>query len=126
LGAELHLLTVIETLTTLSGHEAATGLLLPRATSFMLEMAEEDAFKHLQSHAIGWEKDGLEVDIDVRRGNPAQVIAEAASGTGCDLIVLGTHGKSGIQAFWSESVASKVPGLTQIPLLLVPVRPLTK
>jgi nucleotide-binding universal stress UspA family protein len=34
---------------------------------------------------------------------------------------LGTHGKTGLEAFWSESVAPQVVNRTRLPLLLVPV-----
>jgi nucleotide-binding universal stress UspA family protein len=37
------------------------------------------------------------------------------------LIVLSTHGRSQMEAFWSGSVTPKVAGRTQLPLLLVPV-----
>ena len=40
---------------------------------------------------------------------------------GVDLIILGTHGKSGMDAFWSGSVTNKVCSECKIPLLLVPV-----
>jgi len=39
-----------------------------------------------------------------------------------DLIVLGTHGKTGSDAFWSGSATPKIASRSQIPLLLVPVR----
>jgi len=38
------------------------------------------------------------------------------------LIVLGTHGKTGSDAFWSGSATPKIASRSQIPLLLVPVR----
>ena len=121
LKAELHLLTVVETLLTLSGSEAATGILLPSATSAMLEIAEEDALERLEDKASEWRSEGLTVTLDVHRGEPVQWIIKDAITHNCDLIVLGTHGKSGINAFWSGSSAPRIPGLTKIPLLLIPV-----
>jgi len=58
----------------------------------------------------------------VRRGDPAKQLIKAAEDTHSDVIVLGTHGKSGMGAFWSGSVAPKLVGQTRIPLLLVPVK----
>ncbi len=58
---------------------------------------------------------------EVARGYPAQTIARTATQVKADLIVLGTHGKAGIDAFWAGSVAPKVSARTDIPLLLVPV-----
>jgi nucleotide-binding universal stress UspA family protein len=34
---------------------------------------------------------------------------------------MGTHGKSGMDAFWSGSVAAQVSSRSRVPLLLVPV-----
>ncbi|MEI8131344.1 MAG: universal stress protein [Leptolinea sp.] len=119
--ADLHLLTVIETLLTLSGAQAATGMLLPSATSAILEIAEEDAVERLEDKASVWRSERLTVTLDVHRGEPVQWIVKDAITHNCDLIVLGTHGKSGINAFWSGSSAPRIPGLTKIPLLLIPV-----
>jgi nucleotide-binding universal stress UspA family protein len=119
--ADIHLLTVIETMQTLSGLEAATGMLLPSATSALLEIAEEDALERLDEKASHWRSEGLTVTTDVHRGDPVQWIVKDANTHKCDLIVLGTHGKSGINAFWSGSSAPRIPGLTKIPLLLIPV-----
>jgi nucleotide-binding universal stress UspA family protein len=124
--AEIHLLTVIETMQTLSGLEAATGMLLPSATSAMLEIAEDDAQERLDEKASHWRSEGLTVTTDVHRGDPVQWIVKDANTHNCDLIVLGTHGKSGINAFWSGSSAPRIPGLTKIPLLLIPVHHLEK
>ncbi len=121
LGARLHLVTVIETLSTLGAKEAATGRLLPAATRVLLELAEESACEHLGSHAEIWEQQGILVHADVGRGEPAAMIVRIAKEAGDDLIVLGTHGRSAIGSFWSGSVAPRVLSLTDIPLLLIPV-----
>lgn len=122
-GARLHLLTVIETLSTLGVRETATAMMLPAATRAMLDMAEESACEHLQTHADAWEAKGIPVTTEVLRGDPATQIAEEAKGSNDDLIVLGTHGRTGLDAFWSGSVAPKVLGMTKIPLLIIPVGP---
>ena len=38
-----------------------------------------------------------------------------------DLIVLGTHGKTGMDAFWAGSVAHRICSQSRVPLLLIPV-----
>jgi nucleotide-binding universal stress UspA family protein len=121
LNANIHLLTVIETYTTLSGTEAATGILLPSATSAMLDLAEEEAQERLEEKAVELQKKGFIVSFDVHRGDPVQWIVKDANTHNCDLIVLGTHGKSGTKAFWAGSSAPRIPGQTPIALLLVPV-----
>lgn len=120
LGASLHLLTVVHTLGTLSGERAATGWMLPGATRAMLEIDEETAHEELEKQAAEWRKTGLVVTYEVRRGSPAQQILAAAAKV--DLIVLATHGKSGMGAFWSSSVGPKVVSAARAPLLLIPVK----
>ncbi|MFZ5860703.1 MAG: universal stress protein [Spirochaetota bacterium] len=35
--------------------------------------------------------------------------------------MLGTHGRSGMKAFWKGSVAAKIVSLSSAPILLVPL-----
>jgi nucleotide-binding universal stress UspA family protein len=118
LGASLHLLTVVSTLSTLSGEKAASGWMLPGVTRAMLEIDEETARENLEKLALEWRKTGLTVTCEVRRGNIAQQILAAAAKY--DLIVLATHGKSGMGAFWASSVGPKVVSMAHMPLLLIP------
>jgi nucleotide-binding universal stress UspA family protein len=52
-------------------------------------------------------------------GQPAEVIARMASEIGCDLIVMGSHGRGGVAELVMGSVASRVLHLTACPVLLV-------
>lgn len=52
-------------------------------------------------------------------GQPAEVIAKLAAEQGCDLIVMGTHGRGGIAGLVTGSVANRVLHLTSCPVLLV-------
>jgi nucleotide-binding universal stress UspA family protein len=122
MGAALHLLTVVQTLGTLSGERAATGWMLPGATRAMLDMHEETLGEHLEELAVPWRKAGLTVTTEVRRGDPAQQIVADGVANRADLIVLATHGKSGMGAFWSGSVGSKVVSGSTLSLLLIPVK----
>jgi nucleotide-binding universal stress UspA family protein len=122
LGSDLHLLTVVQTLGTLSGERAATGWMLPGATRAMLDMHEETLGEHLEELAVQWRKAGLKVTTEVRRGDPVQQIVADGVAARASLIVLATHGKSGMGAFWSGSVGSKVISGSTLPLLLIPVK----
>jgi len=116
--ASLHLLTVIPTLGTLSGERAAAGRLLPGATSAMLDMTEEFTVDYLEEQATTLRTQGIQARTTIRRGDPVQQIL--ADSQDEDLIVLGTHGKAGIDAFWAGSVAPKIVNQTRLPVLLVP------
>ena len=121
-SADLHLVQVVPTLNTLSGEKAATGRFMPGATTIMLEMAETAAVEHLKEHAAEWQASDLQVTAEVRRGDPAAQVVASAQKTGADLIILGTHGKAGMKAFWSGSIASKIIAQVHTPLLLIPVK----
>jgi nucleotide-binding universal stress UspA family protein len=116
------LLMVVPTLATLSGEHGATARLLPTATSAWLDMSEESAGEHLQQKATDLRASGLRVRAEVCRGDPAGAIVQSALQMRADLVVLGTHGRRGVDAFWSSSVAAQVAGRSRVPLLLVPVR----
>ena len=65
---------------------------------------------------------GVQISAEVQRGDPAKEVVQSASTNDSRLIVLGTHGKSGMNAFWTGSVAPKIVEQTTLPILLVPVR----
>lgn len=52
-------------------------------------------------------------------GEPAEVIARFAKEQGCDEIVIGTRGLSGISSLLMGSVATKIIHLAEVPVLLV-------
>ncbi len=118
-GAQLFLLSVVPTYSTLTGHQAATGSLMPAATHAMLDLREENALAHLKSHVESMQKEGIQAKAEVARGDPAPTIEKAAEQSGADMIVLSTHGKAGVEAFWARSVAPHVAQHTKTPLLLV-------
>ena len=117
--SELHLLSVIPTFGTLAGEQAAAGNLMPATTQAFLDMKEENVRNHLQEHVKALRKKGLSASAEIARGDPASVIAKVAENM--DLIILSTHRRKGMGAFWARSVAPKVAQKTKIPLLLIPL-----
>ena len=65
--------------------------------------------------AIGVE----DVEGHLADGHPGEVIAEMAGKLDADLIVMGTHGRRGLERALMGSVAREVANTTPIPLLLV-------
>lgn len=120
-GAELHLILVVPTLSTLSGPNAVAGRLLPGATTEILELTRQGAETYLVRHLNRLQAQGLSVKAEVHRGDPATTIIDTAQKSGIDLVILGTHGKVGTHAFWSGSIAPKVSGHSHLPLLLVSI-----
>jgi nucleotide-binding universal stress UspA family protein len=62
---------------------------------------------------------GLTVKTAVITGQPAQSIIEYAAGEGCDLIVMGTHGRTGLSHAVMGSVAERVLRKAPCPVLTV-------
>ena len=120
--AELYLLTVIPTLGTLTGEEAAVSSMLPATSTAFLDIQEETGKEHLQGHLNDLLKAGYNVNAEIARGDPAEVIVATAERTGADMILLSTHRKAGMNAFWARSVAPNVLKKTHVPLLLVPLK----
>jgi nucleotide-binding universal stress UspA family protein len=58
-------------------------------------------------------------NLEVRIGRPAEEIVAAALESKCDLIVLSTHGYSGIDHILIGSVAERVTRLAPCPILIV-------
>lgn len=119
--AAVHLVMSVPTYGTLSGPAASRSRFAPAATSALLEMACEDAEEYLQRQAERLRREGCRASTLVLRGDPAAEISQAAERLAADLIVMGTHGRVGTDAFWSGSVTPAVFNRTRVPLLLVPV-----
>ena len=121
--AQLHLLSVIPTFSTLGGEQAAISTLMPATMQALLDMKEENAQQDLRMHMDELRDAGLKATAQTVRGDPASTIVKIAEQSGADIIILSTHGKAGIDAFWARSVAPKVAQLTKTPLLLMPLPP---
>jgi nucleotide-binding universal stress UspA family protein len=119
-GRNLHLLLVVPTLSTLKGTNAAAGTLLPASMSVLLDLSEEAGGEYLTEKAQTASDAGIEVSAEVIRGDPVSGIIKAAQQNGANLIVIGTHGRSGSEAFWAGSIAPRISSQSHIPLLLVP------
>jgi nucleotide-binding universal stress UspA family protein len=67
---------------------------------------------------------GLEGEVVVVRGVPFQEILDTAKKQQVDLIIMGTHGRTGLQHMLLGSVAEKVVRLAPCPVLVVRQPPL--
>ncbi|MCX7044251.1 MAG: universal stress protein [Candidatus Sumerlaeota bacterium] len=121
-GAQIHLLMVVPTSETLSGSQAMAGSFMPEAMRAVLDIEVEQATQYLGRHVAELKGMGLGLEVagTVTRGDPADQITQIAKDRKADLIVLGTHGKTGMEAFWEGSLAARL--LRRIPasFLLAP------
>ena len=65
---------------------------------------------------------GIQVKTVLTVGIPADVILEYARQKGVDLIIMSTHGRSGISRWLFGSVAEKIIRHSQVPVLISPPR----
>jgi nucleotide-binding universal stress UspA family protein len=120
-GAEIYLLTVIPTFSTVAGETAAASSLLPATTSAMLEINVENAEMDLRAHLDELKQAGFRATAEIVRGDPATEIVNLSERLKADLVVLTTHRKAGAAAFWARSVAPNVTRRARVPILLIPL-----
>ena len=113
LGARLTLLHVIQPLP-LGGVDM--GLTLPYT---YIQDLEAEITSRMQAYLEQVTTAGLEGEIAVVHGVPFQEILETAKMQQVDLIVMGTHGRTGLQYVLLGSVAEKVVRLAPCPVLVV-------
>lgn len=69
------------------------------------------------------EKEFGKVCLDVRMGDPGHVASERAEELGADLIIVGSHGRTGLTRLVLGSVAERVTRLAHCPVLVVKLLP---
>ena len=117
--AEMVLIQVVPTLATVSGERAGVARFTPSATAASLDMEEAAAEKYLKSAAALIQTSGAAVSISVARGDPAQAILDTARRRDAGMIAMATHGRAGLDAIFSGSVASRIAAKYPHPILLV-------
>jgi nucleotide-binding universal stress UspA family protein len=120
--AAVHVLWVVPTFAHLSGEQAVAGHLLPATVSALLEMEQEDAARAVRQQLAALGADDVPATVEIARGDPSGAIMATATRIGADLIVIGSHGRAGMDAFWAGSVAPHLALRAAWPLLLVPLK----
>jgi nucleotide-binding universal stress UspA family protein len=62
---------------------------------------------------------GVQAEGEIIDGRPAQAIVESAKGKGADLVVVGSHGRSGLEKVLLGSVSERVVGQSDCAVLVV-------
>jgi nucleotide-binding universal stress UspA family protein len=100
---------------------------VPASRVNLMTSAYDEYAKHAREHAalilnrIADEAKtaGVQCEtLQVVQDHPYEAIVDTAKGKGCDLIVIASHGRSGIAAVFLGSVTSKVLAHTDIPVLV--------
>ena len=116
LGARVILLHVIQSP---PWGGVAMDVTLPHAYSTFLQHLETEVAHNMQAYVQRVTAAGLVGDMVVVHGVPFQEIVETAKSQQVDLIVMGTHGRTGLHHVLLGSVAEKVVHLAPCPVLVV-------
>lgn len=114
-GAELYLLHVFDVPTYIPGVASVSG---PEVFEWIRTFREEEQ-KRLESLAEQVRQRGVAVHPILKEGVPFREILKAAKEISADLIVLGTHGRTGLDRLMMGSVAERVVRRSPCRILLV-------
>ncbi len=82
--------------------------------------SREERLKYLREVARRIQFNGMTPDVVVDMGPVAETIDRIARERNADLLVISTHGRSGVQRWLIGSIANAILQVTSIPVLLVP------
>jgi nucleotide-binding universal stress UspA family protein len=84
------------------------------------DVIREGTMDELQQFAAPAADAGVVADVRLREGHVAREVLRDADSSGADLIVIGTHGRSGFERLALGSVTEKVLHTAKCPVLAVP------
>jgi universal stress protein A len=113
LQARLTLLHVLD-LTPVTMEDMTAGM-----TATLLDDLETDAQHLLQASRERVQDAGLQGECLLVQGTPTQTIVDTAGEQGVDLVIMGTHGRTGLAHVFLGSVAEHVVRQGPCPVLVV-------
>src|SRR4030043_1158495 len=88
----------------------------------VFEKAEKEVSEHLESIKSRASKEGVDCEIVIHRGEePFQDIVNDAAKNQVDMIIIGTHGRTGLKRLMMGSVTARVIGHAPCNVLVVPL-----
>ncbi|ELZ18524.1 UspA domain-containing protein [Haloterrigena salina JCM 13891] len=98
------------------------GLPMETALEGVAEALHEEG-KRAISRVEDLAPDDVDVETEVFEGSPSRIIVDQAQPGECDLVVMGTHGRAGIDRLLLGSVTERVVRRAPVPVLAVHVDP---
>ncbi len=107
--------TVVDVIRAAASMTFATGDIVTE----WIATLNEDA-RRIESDAISKYADsGITIETKVLEGYPSTALLEVAKNEKTDLIVMGSHGQTGLKRLWLGSIADSVVQEATIPVLIV-------
>jgi nucleotide-binding universal stress UspA family protein len=115
LGAEIYTISVKEPFP-----YGALAELQPTPPQAFFDMQESNAMRHVQAVEVACQAAGVPCrGATVDGVHPWEAIIEFATENGCDLLVMGSHGRSGFSALLLGSETQDVLAHAKVPVLVV-------
>jgi universal stress protein A len=117
-GSKILVLHVIE----LPSQFSANSVIMPDATGAPINVkdyAVQQAQAHLADLAARLAKDGTPITTFIRVGRPTEEITQFVTENAVDLIIMGTHGRTGLAHMLLGSVTERVVRTSTAPVLTI-------
>jgi len=118
-AGRVYLVRIVPTAGSLTGTEGALTRLLPHATEALLDAEVRAAGEYLVHQCERVVESGLPAEAVLGRGDALQGVLTAASSVEGKLVVLATHGTTGMTAVWAGRFGARLIEATRLPVLLV-------
>ena len=114
----LHVVTPVPILTKTSfGETQMSGFNIPVYETELRKAGR----KSLEQTITDRVPEDMEIETSIKRGVPKDIIADYAEDHEIDLIIMSTHGRSGLSRVMLGSVAEAVIRTSTVPVLVIPV-----
>lgn len=117
-GSKLVLLRVVPEVRILF-ELTSSGVPEAHSSNSMQEALLDDASAYLDQHVADLQRQHIQAEALVDIGDPADQIIETAASQNADLVIINTHGRSGVARWTYGSVANKVLQGAPCPVMLV-------
>ena len=115
IGASVGLVSVVDMVVSLT---APDGMPIPQEIiTYRREEAEQILNKMIAAH-----RELIHVQPFLSEGSPEDEILDTAKKWNADLIVIGTHGRTGLSHLLLGSVAESIVRQSMVPVMVVPVK----
>jgi len=91
----------------------------PAIAHNLIEDMEAETLAYMQSARGRLQKAGYRASFLIRQGAIAETILQAASESHADVIVMSTHGRTGVKRWLLGSVADRVVTHSDLPVMLI-------
>ena len=119
LATALELAQVFDSRLTLLHVWSVPSSVYAEALTWPIDDMQRGARKYLDAALESARRSYPKTDALLREGGEWQQILEVVDDLGCDLVVMGTHGRKGLSRFMLGNVAEKIVRLSRVPVLTV-------